>query len=101
MSKGIVLASSSVHRRELLKNAGIDFTAESSDLDERAIEAPLLDKSDYGATSTPQKRSKGAPAAPDRFWTDIAICCGSLVLIVAVFNYLVAAKHLPSEAKTA
>ena len=49
------------------------------------IEAPLLDKSDYGATSTPQKRSKGAPAAPDRFWTDIAICCGSLVLIVAVF----------------
>lgn len=49
------------------------------------IEAPLLDKSDYGATSTPQKRSKGAPAAPDRFWTDIAICCGSLVLIIAVF----------------
>ena len=43
MSKGIVLASSSVHRRELLKNAGIDFTAESSDLDERAIEAPLLE----------------------------------------------------------
>lgn len=43
MAKGIVLASSSVHRRELLKNAGVDFTVEASDLDERAIEAPLLD----------------------------------------------------------
>ncbi|MBB4005101.1 Maf-like protein [Aurantimonas endophytica] len=43
MAKGIVLASSSVHRRELLKNAGIDFTVEASDLDERAIEAPLLE----------------------------------------------------------
>ena len=43
MAKRIVLASSSVHRRELLKNAGIDFTVEASDLDERAIEAPLRD----------------------------------------------------------
>lgn len=41
MAKGIVLASGSVHRRELLRNAGIDFTVEASDLDERAIEAPL------------------------------------------------------------
>ncbi|MDY8108030.1 Maf-like protein [Fulvimarina sp. 2208YS6-2-32] len=41
MSKGIVLASSSVHRRELLKNAGVDFTAEASDIDERDVEAPL------------------------------------------------------------
>ena len=43
MAKGIVLASSSVHRRELLKNAGIDFTVEASELDERAVEAPLRD----------------------------------------------------------
>ena len=41
MAKGIVLASGSVHRRELLQNAGIDFTVEASDLDERAIETPL------------------------------------------------------------
>lgn len=41
MAKGIVLASGSVHRRELLRSAGIDFTVEASDLDERAIEAPL------------------------------------------------------------
>lgn len=41
MAKGIVLASSSVHRRELLENAGIDVAVEASDLDERAIEAPL------------------------------------------------------------
>ena len=43
MPKGIVLASGSVHRRELLKNAGVDFTVRPSDLDERAIEAPLRD----------------------------------------------------------
>ena len=43
MSKGIVLASSSVHRRELLKNAGVDFTAEAADIDERDVEAPLKD----------------------------------------------------------
>ncbi len=43
MAKGIVLASGSVHRRELLKNAGIDFTVEACDLDERSIEAPLLE----------------------------------------------------------
>ena len=42
MAKGIVLASGSVHRRELLKNAGIDFTVEPCDLDERSIEAPLV-----------------------------------------------------------
>ncbi|MBP0617132.1 Maf-like protein [Jiella mangrovi] len=47
MPKGIVLASGSVHRRELLKNAGVDFTVRPSELDERAIEAPLLDS---GAT---------------------------------------------------
>ncbi|HEX2018059.1 MAG TPA: Maf-like protein [Aurantimonas sp.] len=42
MAKGIVLASGSVHRRELLQNAGIGFEIEASELDERAIEAPLL-----------------------------------------------------------
>ncbi|MER0238355.1 Maf-like protein [Fulvimarina sp. MAC8] len=43
MSKGIVLASSSVHRRELLKNAGVDFITESAEIDERSVEAPLKD----------------------------------------------------------
>ena len=42
MPKGIVLASGSVHRRELLKNAGVDFIVRPAELDERAIEAPLL-----------------------------------------------------------
>lgn len=41
MAKGIVLASASVHRKQLLRNAGIDFTVEPCDLDERALEAPL------------------------------------------------------------
>ena len=48
MAKGIVLASGSVHRRELLRNAGVDFTVRPCDLDERAIEAPLLNS---GATA--------------------------------------------------
>ncbi|RFC62968.1 Maf-like protein [Fulvimarina endophytica] len=43
MPKGIVLASSSVHRRELLKNAGVDFTTDPAELDERALEAPMKD----------------------------------------------------------
>ena len=43
MAKGIVLASGSVHRKQLLKDAGIDFTVEPCDLDERAIEAPLME----------------------------------------------------------
>lgn len=41
MAKGIVLASASIHRRELLKNAGVDVTVDPSTLDERAVEAPL------------------------------------------------------------
>lgn len=49
MPKGIVLASGSVHRRELLKNAGVDFTVRPCDLDERAIEAPLR-----GSGATPE-----------------------------------------------
>ena len=41
MTKPIVLASGSIHRRELLKNAGVDVTVDPSSLDERALEAPL------------------------------------------------------------
>ncbi len=37
----IILASNSPHRVKLLRDAGIDFSQISSDLDERAIEAPL------------------------------------------------------------
>ena len=41
MTKPIVLASGSIHRRELLKNAGVDVTVDPSSLNERALEAPL------------------------------------------------------------
>ena len=41
MTKGIILASGSVYRRDILRNAGVDFTVEASTLDERALEAPL------------------------------------------------------------
>lgn len=39
----IILASKSPFRATLLKNAGIAFTAQSADIDERAVEAPLYD----------------------------------------------------------
>ncbi|MCB8828319.1 Maf family protein, partial [Escherichia coli] len=37
----IILASKSPFRATLLKNAGIAFTAQSANIDERAVEAPL------------------------------------------------------------
>lgn len=40
----IILASKSPFRAALLKNAGINFTTESADIDERIIEAPLYEK---------------------------------------------------------
>ncbi len=39
----IILASQSRTRNLLLKNAGIAFTAETADIDERAVEAPLAE----------------------------------------------------------
>lgn len=41
MPSSIVLASSSPFRRQLMENAGLRFSAEAADIDERAIEAPL------------------------------------------------------------
>ncbi len=39
----IILASKSNHRRELLKNAGVRFTAQSADINEREVETPLIE----------------------------------------------------------
>lgn len=39
----IILASKSPFRATLLKNAGISFTAQAANIDERAVEAPLYD----------------------------------------------------------
>lgn len=47
MPTPIILASRSPFRATILRNAGIDFTAESANIDERAVEAPLKDS---GAT---------------------------------------------------
>lgn len=41
MPSSLVLASSSPFRRQLMENAGLRFSAEAADIDERAIEAPL------------------------------------------------------------
>lgn len=41
MTQGIILASGSAYRRDILRKAGVDFTVEASTLDERALEAPL------------------------------------------------------------
>ena len=43
MTKDIILASQSRHRAELLENAGVKFTKVSADIDEREVEAPLLE----------------------------------------------------------
>lgn len=39
----LVLASKSPFRASLLRNAGLDFSAEPANIDERAVEQPLLD----------------------------------------------------------
>ena len=41
MAQEIILASGSPHRRMLLRNAGLEFTAQAPDIDERAVEAAL------------------------------------------------------------
>lgn len=38
----IILASKSKHRQELLKNAGVSFSTQSADIDEREVEIPLI-----------------------------------------------------------
>lgn len=43
MTGKLVLASASPFRSAMLARAGVDFTAEKPDLDERAAEAPLLE----------------------------------------------------------
>ena len=47
MSAELVLASASVHRAELLANAGLVFEISPAEIDERAAEAPLVES---GAT---------------------------------------------------
>ncbi|PWL19557.1 septum formation inhibitor Maf [Falsochrobactrum shanghaiense] len=49
MTAKLILASKSPFRSALLKNAGLDFSSESADLDERAVEAPL-----YESGATPE-----------------------------------------------
>ncbi len=43
MTDKLVLASKSPFRSALLKNAGIEFSTASADIDERAVEAPLYE----------------------------------------------------------
>lgn len=50
MKPALILASSSSSRQALMKNAGLEFTAQAADLDERAIEEPLK-----AAGSTPDE----------------------------------------------
>ncbi|KAB2656870.1 Maf-like protein [Brucella tritici] len=50
MTDKLVLASKSPFRSALLKNAGIEFSTASADIDERAVEAPL-----YETGATPEE----------------------------------------------
>ena len=45
----IILASKSQYRAELLTNAGVAFSAESANIDEREVEAPLIEAEMGGA----------------------------------------------------
>ncbi|MDJ0614328.1 MAG: Maf-like protein [Rhizobiaceae bacterium] len=45
----IVLASKSQYRAELLTNAGVEFATESANIDEREVEAPLIEADLGGA----------------------------------------------------
>jgi len=47
--KKIILASKSQYRAELLRNAGVAFEAQSANINEREIEAPLLEAELGGA----------------------------------------------------
>ena len=49
MAQEIILASGSPHRRTLLLNAGLEFSVEKPDIDERAVEAALA-----GSGATPE-----------------------------------------------
>ena len=49
MAQEIILASGSPHRRALLRNAGLEFSVEKPDIDERAVEAALA-----GSGATPE-----------------------------------------------
>ncbi|WP_313612431.1 Maf-like protein [Agrobacterium sp.] len=50
MKPALILASSSSSRQTLMRNAGLEFTAQAADIDERLIEAPLQE-----AGSTPDQ----------------------------------------------
>jgi septum formation protein len=49
LAQEIILASGSPHRRALLRNAGLEFSVEKPDIDERAVEAALA-----GSGATPE-----------------------------------------------
>jgi septum formation protein len=49
VAQEIILASGSPHRRALLRNAGLEFSAQKPDIDERAVEAALA-----GSGATPE-----------------------------------------------
>jgi septum formation protein len=49
LAQEIILASGSPHRRMLLRNAGLEFSAQKPDIDERAVEAALA-----GSGATPE-----------------------------------------------
>lgn len=55
MTTRLILASKSPFRSALLKNAGIEFSGESADIDERAVEAPL-----YESGATPEEVAPGS-----------------------------------------
>ncbi len=72
LAKGLVLASGSASRRNLLKTAGVDFLADPADLDEAALMADLAargaDAARGGQRTGGAKGAMGIAAAAPAGW---------------------------------
>ncbi len=79
MDNDLILASKSQYRSALLTNAGIKFESIAADIDERAVEAPLLKSgfsgSDLAAVLAEAKAQKVADGLADDLSETIVIGC--------------------------
>ena len=79
MNPEIILASKSRHRAQILENAGIHFSTQSAQIDERTVEAPLLEANvEAGAIAEILAQAK-ANNVSDRFPDKYCIGCDQIL----------------------